>query len=403
MINDFNLEELIRKDQEDSQIFKLPSDIICSKANGVKITDSSGNEYIDFSANNDENSIGYNHQSLIEAYEKANFSYPYTSNFFKSVHAAELTEKLKGITGLPFNYYSSSSLEARDTALKIIKTLVKYNFSELNRTDIITIGPRIDRLRLFQILDPAIEPFLPACHNFGLVTETTFTESLFKNILSKKTAAVIIDPMISVEGKFICEHSVFEVINKLCTKHDVVMIIDATHIAPGRTGKFLPYSTFLPDVLLLSAGVGQGIRLGVTAVSAEIETIIDLRYQHHYEYSELACQLALKGIDFLVEDSFKEMIQEKSNYLVDKLSGLQERHLNILDIQANGLYVTVELDFNLTALVHKCLEKKCIVNLLNQKTLKLTPPYNIEKEHIDQLIEVLDQALNELKPDDRLT
>ncbi|MEL7014251.1 MAG: aminotransferase class III-fold pyridoxal phosphate-dependent enzyme, partial [Pseudomonadota bacterium] len=99
---------------------------VITRAQGVTLTDSDGNEMLDAMAGLWCVNLGYGHHELAEAAARQMKELPYYNTFFQTTHvpAIALSEKIASLTPYDLNhvFYASSGSEANDTNIRIVRT-----------------------------------------------------------------------------------------------------------------------------------------------------------------------------------------------------------------------------------------------------------------------------------------
>jgi acetylornithine/succinyldiaminopimelate/putrescine aminotransferase len=399
---ELELKELIEKEKEASIRLKYPYNISIKTMSDAIITDTDGKEYIDFTSNSEINSLGYNQPFISEIKQQFSDKPVCFSYLLQQPPLDDLIEKLGYISGLPHVFFSNSAGESFNVALSIIKTFISQAPFIPDKSEIIIFTDNKPSINLLKIHTLPEKKEFQQKNSFEFINSTPASISNMRNLFSKKVAAIIVNPLINIEGSFFIDNHFIGSVEKLCQKYQSLLVFDLTSVSPGRTGEILASGCKIPDMLLLSAGLGQDIQLGITAINGEIYEVVNKYYEHKHNFSVTACHILYKIIEKLEENDFQNLINEKSLYLKEKLNKLEEKYLNILDIQIKGLYATVEMDFNLTPLVEKCLEDGIILELATPEKLLIRPPYTITCDQIDCLFNVIDKHLNEMKSDYRL-
>ena len=113
----------------------------------------------------------------------------------------------------------------------------------------------------------------------------------------------------------------------------------------------------------------------------------------------LACAAANAVLDVILKDGFLEHVQEISAYLGEKLEDLARKFPEIVtEIRGTGLMRGLKLADNLvnTDIILKLRANKLICNAAGQNVVRLLPALIIEKKHVDEAIEKIDQTLRAL-------
>jgi acetylornithine aminotransferase/acetylornithine/N-succinyldiaminopimelate aminotransferase len=109
----------------------------------------------------------------------------------------------------------------------------------------------------------------------------------------------------------------------------------------------------------------------------------------------LACATAETFLSILTSDGMLQHIAELGAYFQEKLTELKKKHKVIKEVRGLGLMVAAELRSAdvAKAAVKQMLERGIIINRTHDKVLRFLPPFIIEREHIDEVITVLDEVL----------
>ena len=163
------------------------------------------------------------------------------------------------------------------------------------------------------------------------------------------------------------------------------------------------YFDITPDLICLAKGINSGtVPMGAVLVQDEIynafmnkdEKMIDLFHGYTYSAHPLACAASLAALKLYEEEGLFERASELSKYWEDAIHSLKGIK-NIIDIRNLGLIGAVELEPMDGKPTRRAYNVLCEA-FVNQKTLlrvtgdiiALSPPLIIEKNQIDQLIEI---------------
>jgi acetylornithine/succinyldiaminopimelate/putrescine aminotransferase len=93
------------------------------------------------------------------------------------------------------------------------------------------------------------------------------------------------------------------------------------------------------------------------------------------------------------EARIADRARETGAYFTAALEQLKTRHSRIVEVRGRGLLLGIQLDGPADDLVSVCLQKGFLINCVQGDTLRFVPPLIIHHEHIDQLIDCLDEVL----------
>ncbi|MGD9580626.1 MAG: aminotransferase class III-fold pyridoxal phosphate-dependent enzyme [Vampirovibrionia bacterium] len=390
MINDIELQE--------TKIINYQHDLDIKSSESSHLIDSTDRKYLDFTANNDNNSLGFTKNIIKETLDSCSDLPVFLSENYKGSSSSFLTQKIKELTGHSNIYTTESIADAKDAMLQMISTWAKYNDYKDEVIVINAFGSTqsIDYYKLL-VKEKDYNKFLSVDLEF--IRKSMISISSLKNYFSRNVAAVIIDTTGIIEDSFIIDHEIINCLRSLCDKNNALLILNASDIAPGRTGKLLTTSGIVSDVAMYGIGWGQGISMGLMSVSDTLYCVLKDTYKHWYGTPVFACCIAENYLKAIDNSEFFENIDNLSQYLYKALIKLQNKYLTILDIKYKGLYFVIEMDFNLKDFVKLCFDDGLVIDLLDSRFIKLTPPFNITYKDIDFLNESFDKHLSNLKSD----
>ena len=170
------------------------------------------------------------------------------------------------------------------------------------------------------------------------------------------------------------------------------MMLDEIQTGIGRTGKLFAFqhNDIIPDVCTLAKALGNGVPIGACLAKGVAATILTAgKHGSTFGGNLLACSAALAVLNTLEEENLIEQVSHKAQSIVDGLISALQANPHVVDIRHKGLMIGVELDRPCGELVKLALEKQLLINVTNEKTIRLLPPLIIDEQQIQQLIETL--------------
>ena len=214
--------------------------------------------------------------------------------------------------------------------------------------------------------------------------------------ITEKTAAVIVEPIQGEAGIVVPPHDYLKNLREVCDKHNILMIIDEVQTGCGRTGKFFAFehSKIKPDIITLAKGLANGIPIGATIAKEEIASSFE-KGDHGSTFggNPVACVAADFTIDYILKNKLIENASVNGNYFLKKLNSIKSS--SIKEIKGKGLMIGIELKEDNGAVIKKCIEKGLLINPASEKVLRLLPPLVINKEIIDNAVEIMASAIKD--------
>lgn len=352
---------------------------IITHAKGPFIYDSEGAEILDGMAGLWCVNVGYGRDELADAAYAQMKELPYYNSFFKcstptpvllSKRLAEIAPK-----GVSQVFYGSSGSEANDTALRLVRhfwTLEgkpeknriisrknAYHGSTVAGTSLGGMEGMHNQLggavpNIVHVMMPyAYELALPgeSDHDFGLraakAVEDAIVEAGAENV-----AAFIGEPIMGAGGVKIPPISYWPEVQRICRKHDVLLMLDEVITGYGRTGEWFAadYYGIQPDTITTAKALTSGYQpLSALLVGDRIATTLVEKggeFYHGYTYSghPVACAVAIANLDIIAKEGLVERVKNETGPYFAK--ALQERiagHDLVGEVRSIGLMGAIEI------------------------------------------------------------
>jgi beta-alanine--pyruvate transaminase len=227
-------------------------------------------------------------------------------------------------------------------------------------------------------------------------------------------AAVIVEPLSGTAGVLPPPKGYLNRLREICDKHEILLIFDEVITGFGRMGSLTGAEEFgvTPDIMGLAKQISNGaVPLGAVVVGNEIyDTFMDnggpdymVEFPHGYTYSAhpVACAAGIAALDVLVDDGMVARVKEIAPIFEEAVHSLKGSPY-VTDIRNYGLAAGISLEhFPNEPLKRpfevglKCLEKGFYVRW-GADTLQLAPPFIVNQEQIDDLINAVGESLHEL-------
>ena len=397
------------------------------KAEGCKVWDEDGKEYLDFVGGYGSLNLGHNHPAVLEALRKVENA-PVMLQSALPKFAAALAHNLARIApgDLQNSWFCSTGTEAVEGALKLARMYTgKKNFIYCDGG---FHGKTMGSLSVTgkKRYQEPFEPLIPGCFPvpFGDAA------ALEKALQEHDAAAFIVEPIQGEAGVILPPEGYFKEVRRLCSEYKTLLILDEIQTGFGRTGTLFAceYEAIVPDVLVLAKSLGGG----VVPIGAYITTasIMKKAYGSSIDKSTMltstfggnthCAAAALAAVETVVRDNLSEQAVEKGAYFLNKLHGLQEKYSIVKEVRGRGLLIGLELaegggmlDF-LSAGSMKKLSSEFLSSMIggelqtnygvltlftlnNPNVLRLEPPLNVSYEHLDYCVDAFDKLFSKHK------
>jgi len=375
-----------------------------ASAHGTKITDYSGNEYIDCLGGYGVFSLGHRHAEVVAAVAEQLECMPLSSKIFFNKPLADLAELLAEITPgrLQYSFICNSGAEAMEGALKAARIYTK-------RTEFISTiggfhGKSMGSLSATgrDIYKSPFEPLIPGFKHVPFGDAKAVEEAM-----TSRTAAVIVEPIQGEGGIRVPPDDYLPRLRGICTQSGALLIADEVQTGMGRTGKMFACEHWgvEPDVMTLAKALGGGVMpIGAFIGTPEIWEAMfrenPLMHSSTFGGNPLACRAAIAAIHATRFRDLPGRAARLGEYFIGKLCRIKDKHPKALtEVRGLGLMIGVEFTHeDVGELAIGGLARRGVIaayTLNNPKVIRFEPPLIITEEEIDTVVTAFDEAITE--------
>ena len=373
--------------------------VVLEKGDGVYLYDMDGKKYLDFAAGIAVCSLGYGHPKYTEALKNQIDSLMHTSNLYYSKPVADAADKLKKACQMDRVFFTNSGTEAIEGALKAARKYAftkgtgKYEFIAMNHS---FHGRSMGAVSVTGNAHYR-EPFEPL---IGGVRFADFNDlASVKAQITEKTCAIIMEPVQGEGGIYPADKEFLEGVRALCDEHDILLIFDEIQCGMGRTGSMFAWQGMgvKPDIMAMAKAIGNGVPVGAFAMTEQVAECSLAPGDHGTTYggNPFVCTAVSSVLDIFEEEHILDHVNQISGYLEEKLNELVDNNEFVETRRGKGLMQGLVLTKPVGEVVKKAMDQGLISISAGGNVLRLVPPLVITKDHVDEMIEKLEKALNE--------
>ena len=372
-----------------------PLPVCFQKGEGVWLTDTQGNVYLDGFAGIAVNAVGHNHPRLVSALQKQVSELIHVSNYFRIDLQEEVAAKLCEKSGLRGCFFCNSGLEANEAAIKLAR---KYGYLKGFNEPKIIVFDHAFHGRSIATLSATGNPnvrrdFAPYLPDFIRVPagDVELIEKLAST--TPGICAVMFEPVQGEGGVQPLDADFVHKASELCREKDILLIFDEVQTGVGRTGKLYAWEHFgvRPDILTSAKGLGGGLPVGACLCVERLGAVMGPgTHGSTFGGNPIVCAGVCEVLSRMEEPLFQQ-VRQRGAFLRDTLSKCDE----IVEIRGMGLMLGLVLQTKQAkAVAARCVERGLLV--LTAKTLvRLLPPLTISQEELEQGIAILKEVLTE--------
>ncbi|MCC5967667.1 MAG: aspartate aminotransferase family protein [Natronohydrobacter sp.] len=348
---------------------------IIVRADGVRLTDSDGEELIDGMAGLWCVNIGYGRTELAEAAARQMRELPYYNTFFQTSHvpALQLAARLAELAPGDLNhvFFAGSGSEANDTNLRMVRqywalkgqpqrhiVISRRNGYHGSTMGGGSLGGMAAMHAQGGLPIPGIvhidQPYwwgeggAMSPEEFGLARARQLEEKILE-LGPENVAAFIAEPVQGAGGVIIPPESYWPEIQRIVDKYGILLIADEVITGFGRTGYWFACEGYgiRPHIITIAKGLSSGYQpIGGSIVCDEVaQTIAQDEFNHGYTYSghPVAAAVALENLRIMDEEGIIDRVRnETAPYLAQAWGSLADHPL-VGEAVSRGLMASLAL------------------------------------------------------------
>ena len=375
------------------------NNIAITKAQGAYVWDENGIQYLDMYGGHAVISIGHTHPHWVKRIEDQLEKIAFYSNSVIIPIQQELATKLGRLSGKEDYqlFLCNSGAEANENALKLAsfhngrKKIIAFTKSFHGRTSLavaVTDNPGI----VAPVNETENVIFLP------FNDEQSLQDCFAKQ--GNDISSIIIEGIQGVGGINIATESFLQLIRQLCDKYGAVYIADSVQCGYGRSGQFFAHdhAGVHADIYTMAKGMGNGFPVAGILIAPHIQPKHGM-LGTTFGGNQLACAAALAVLEVIEEEELVANAKKNGEYLMAKLKAIEE----LQNVRGRGLMIGFDVPEDLKILKKKLLfDFKIFTGEAKPNVIRLLPSLAVTRRQIDDFIEALIEAIEEIKDEKKV-
>ncbi len=331
-----------------------------SRAEGSRVWDTEGREYLDFIGGIGVLNTGHCHPRVVEAAKRQLDTLMHTCFQVASYDGyVELAARLNALVagGPNKTLLLSTGVEATENAVKIARAytnrpgVIAFNGAFHGRT-LMGLSLTASSTGYKQNFGPFASevyhtPFPYEYRGVSSADALKALQYLFDTrVAASQVACIIIEPQLG-EGGFVPAPVAFmRELRRLATAHGIVLIVDEIQTGFGRTGKMWCYEHYDvdPDLVTMAKSLGGGLPLSaVVGKAAIMDAPLPGGLGGTYAGNPVACAAALAVLDVFENEHVLEQAMRQAATTAAALRAMARQHPQIGDVRGLGAMMAIEI------------------------------------------------------------
>lgn len=406
------------------------------EADGIRVRDSDGNEYVDAMSGLWCVNAGYGRSEIAGAAAAQAERLPYYHTFAGMANepVARLADRLTALApgDMSKAFFGSSGSETNDTQVKI----VRYYHNVLGKPEKKKIIARQGAYHGSTVAGASLSGMVHMHRGFDLpldgflhvksphywrhapegVSEREFSASLAEDLEARileegpdTVAAFIAEPVQGAAGVIPPPEGYFEAIQPVLRRHEVLFIVDEVICGFGRLGEWWGshYYGLEPDLVSTAKGLTSGyVPMSACLISQRVWNVLREGsaeyglFAHGYTYSghPVAAAAALANLDVIESEGLVQNAATVGAHLQARLREAVGQHELVGEVRGVGLIAGVELvadrstkepfdrSLGVARRLHELLLEEGLICRPVFDTLAFSPPLVITEDEVDEVV-----------------
>ena len=381
------------------QTSDAPLGIEIVKAEGCKMWDANGKEYIDLIGGISVCNIGHRNPKVIDAIKDQLDKYLHVMVNGELVLSPQIAYAKLLTDNLPHSlnsvFFTASGTEATEGAMKVAKRFTgstqiiafKNSYHGSTQGSLSIMGDEYWR--------NAFRPLLPD------VLHLEFNSFEDLEFITEQTACVVAETIQAEAGVIVPENNWSKALQKKCNETGTLLVLDEIQCGFGRNGTLWAFEQFdvVPDILLLGKALGGGMPMGAFIADKKLMDCLTnnpvLGHINTFGGHPVCCAAGLAAMNVLLDEKLIDLVKEKEQLFLSLLS-----HPKIKKVRSRGLMIAVEFESaqENKKVIDALIEQGIFTDwfLFAPQCLRIVPPLIISNEEITQACNIFINVLNSI-------
>jgi acetylornithine/N-succinyldiaminopimelate aminotransferase len=361
---------------------------------GAWLWDENGKQYLDAISGLGVCALGHAHPALARVISEQSATLIHTGNLVRIPWQEKLAGQLAAVTGMERVFFGNSGAEAIECALKITRVLghergidkpgvivMERSFHGRTLAALSATGSR----KMQAGFEPLVSGFVRA--PFG---DADAVEKIARH--NGEITAVLVEPIQGEAGIRMPPPGYLADLRTICDDNGCLLIFDEIQTGLCRTGKWYAHQheNVLPDILTTAKALANGLPISACIASgAAAEALSPGRHGSTFGGNPLVSRAACTVLDIMQAENISDLAASTGEGMLGSFRSRLKVHPRVKDIRGKGLMIGIELNHEANRLRQLALEKGVLLNVTQDRVIRLLPPLIIDAEQAERIVDVV--------------
>jgi len=378
-----------------------PLPVAFVRGDGAWLWDEDEKQYLDAISGLGVCALGHAHPELARVISEQSALLIHSGNLVRIPWQERLAEQLAEVTGLDRAFFGNSGAEAIECALKITRLMghergfdnpavvvMESSFHGRTMAAMSATGSR----KVQAGFEPLVSGFLRV--PFG---DAAALEKIARH--SNEITAILVEPIQGEAGIRIPPPGYLAKLRTICDDNGWLLIFDEIQSGLCRTGKWYAHQheNVRPDILTTAKALANGLPIGAcVAGGAAADALSPGRHGSTFGGNPLVSRAACTVLDIMREENIAGQAATMGDHMLAALRSRLGDDRRVKDIRGRGLMIGIELINEANHLRQHALEKGVLLNVTQDRVIRLLPPLIIDAEQGERIVDVVCELVEEI-------
>jgi putrescine aminotransferase len=393
--------------------------VVWARGKGALLWDVDGREYVDGTCGLWQCAVGHGREELARVAAEQMAQLEFYASFwnFANEPSIRLAARLAELSppGLDRIFFTNGGSEGIETAIKLVR-LAWEAAGEPERDVILSRKAAYHGVGSASLaatgIPPLKEGFGPLPPGFVHLSTPTLRsdvdalidelETTIAELGAERIAAFVGEPVLGVGGMIPPPEGYWPRVQEVLRAHGILLVLDEIVTGYGRTGHWFAAQRYGldPDVIVTAKALTSGyVPMGAVLVHDSLVELLDgTAFRHGFTYNghPVGAAVALANLEIIEREGLLERAAETGARMLERLRPAAELG-GVAEVRGVGLMLGLELEEGIDAapVAARALDQGVVVRASGQKIV-LSPPFVIEDEQADRVVDTLLDALGGL-------
>jgi acetylornithine/N-succinyldiaminopimelate aminotransferase len=367
------------------------------RGDGIRLFDTGGREYVDFTSGIAVNALGYGDEGLRRAMHEAADGLVHVSNLFRTAPGELLAQRLVDLSFADRVFFCNSGVEANEGGFKFARRWARAVGTPAKHEILGVRGAFHGRLfaTLAATDRPSYRaPFRPLAGGVSIAERDL--ESLGLLLEPETVAALVIEPIQGEGGVRVLDAGYLRELRALTRERRIALMFDEIQCGLGRTGHLFAYQrvNVEPDIMTLAKPIAGGLPMGAILVTDEIAgTIQPGDHGSTFGGGPFVASVARHVLERVSDAALLESVRTNGQWLGASLREIANTTARIRDVRGVGFIWGIDVHEPAGDVIARAREEGLLLVGAGDYTLRILPPLVATRGDLEEGLHRLQRAL----------